>query len=133
MQYGVGSLLLSDVVAISSTLSPVLAKPFMEFFELELLPSISLPPTVWLKYVDDVFALWPDDSTLFPDFLSQLNSFLPSILSKISEWEVDNKLPFFETLVYRSADLGDFLNEFMKGKLPNCLMVVYAHSSHIEW
>ncbi|XP_063592242.1 uncharacterized protein LOC134769443, partial [Penaeus indicus] len=94
-------------VAMGSPLSPVLANLFMEFFESELLPSISLRPTVWLRYVDDVFALWPHDPALFSDFLTQLNSLSPSIRFKV-EWEADNKLPFLDTLVHRSADHFSF-------------------------
>ncbi|XP_069995116.1 uncharacterized protein [Penaeus vannamei] len=61
-------------VAMGSPLSPVLVNLFMEFFESELLPSISLRPSVRLRYVDDAFALWFHDPTLFSGFLTQLNS-----------------------------------------------------------
>ncbi|XP_069999233.1 uncharacterized protein, partial [Penaeus vannamei] len=94
-------------VAMGSPLSPVLANLYMEFFESELLPSISPRPSMWLRYVDDVFALWPHEPALFPDFLSQLNSLSPSIRFKV-EWEVDDKLPFLDTLVHRSADHFSF-------------------------
>ncbi|XP_069973871.1 uncharacterized protein [Penaeus vannamei] len=81
--------------------SPVRENLFMEFFESELLPSIS-PRPVWLRYVDDVFTLWPHAPALFPVFLSQLDSLSPIRFNV--EWEVDNKLPFLNTLVHRSAD-----------------------------
>nr|BAM35674.1 putative reverse transcriptase [Penaeus japonicus] len=94
-------------VAMGSPLSPVLANLFMEYFEAELLPSISLRPAIWLRYVDDVFALWPHDPALFPDFLDKLNSLSPSIRFKV-EWEVGDQLPFLDTLIHRSGDSFSF-------------------------
>ena len=40
-------------------LSPVLANIFMEYFEEMALGSTSLKPSMWLRYVDDTFILWP--------------------------------------------------------------------------
>ena len=45
-------------VAMGSPLSPVLANIFMEFFESELLADITGKPVLWLRYIDDVFALY---------------------------------------------------------------------------
>ena len=43
--------------AMGSSLSPVLAGVFMEYFESELLPTILDHPLPWFRYVDDVFSL----------------------------------------------------------------------------
>nr|XP_027215113.1 uncharacterized protein LOC113807994 [Penaeus vannamei] len=92
-----------DVIIMGSPLSPVLANQLMEFLELVLLLSISLRPSVWLRYIDDVFALSPHDPSLFPDSHVQLNSVSPSIGFKV-KWEVVNKLPFLGTVVHHSVD-----------------------------
>ena len=44
-------------VAMGSPLSPVLANIFMEMFETELLTNVTGRPLLWLRYVDDVFAV----------------------------------------------------------------------------
>ena len=53
-------------LAIGSLLSPVLAYIYMEYFEKMSLGFTSLKPSMWLRYVDDTFTLWPhqeDDQT----------------------------------------------------------------------
>ena len=44
---------------MGSPLSPVLANLYMEYFEEMALGSTSLKPSMWLRYVDDTFILWP--------------------------------------------------------------------------
>ena len=88
-------------VAMGSSLSPVLANLYMEYFESVLLPTLPVLPSLWIRYVDDVFALWPHDPSLFPDFLSSLNNLAPSINFKV-EWENSSKLPFLDVLVHKS-------------------------------
>ena len=46
-------------LAMGSPLSPVLANLYMEYFEEMALGSTSLKPSMWLRYVDDTFILWP--------------------------------------------------------------------------
>ena len=86
-------------VAMGSPLSPVLAGLYMEYFESELLSGLQSQPTLWLRYVDDVFALWPEDQN-FDGFLGELNSLSPSI-EFTAEWEVEGKLPFLDVIVNR--------------------------------
>ena len=87
-----------DGLAMGSTLS-VFANIFMEYFKEITLGSISLKPSMWLRYVDVTFILWSyreDVQTL----LDQVNSIRPSI-QFIMKKELDNKLPFLDVLVIR--------------------------------
>ena len=65
---------------MGSSLSPVLANIYMEFFETELMKDIpmDLIPVLWLRYVDDVFCIYEDMSKL-EHFLELLNGIRPSI------------------------------------------------------
>ena len=92
---------------MGSPLSPVLANLYMEYFEVELLPTLSLRPIMWARYVDDIFAIWPHDRAEFPAFLDALNALSPSIKFKV-EWETDGVLPFLDANVHRSADRYTF-------------------------
>ena len=44
-------------LAMGSSLSPVLANIYMEYFEEMALGSTSLKPSMWVRYVDDTFIL----------------------------------------------------------------------------
>ena len=46
-------------LAMGLPLSPVLANIYMEYFKQMALGSTSLKPSMWLRYVDDTFILWP--------------------------------------------------------------------------
>ena len=64
------------------------------------LGSISLKLSMWLRYVDDTFILWPhqeDDQTL----LDHVNSMQPSIQFTMEKGG-DNKLPFLDVLLTRT-------------------------------
>ena len=86
-------------VAMGSPLSPVLAGLYMEYYETELLPTLTVQPALWLRYVDDVFALWPNDEN-FDVFLDNLNRLSPSIKFTV-EWEQESQLPFLDVEVTR--------------------------------
>ena len=86
-------------VAMGSPLSPVLAGLYMEHFETELLPGLQSQPAMWLRYVDDVFALWPEGQD-FDVFFDQLNRLSPTIKFTV-EWEQESELPFLDVKVSR--------------------------------
>ena len=65
-------------LAMGSPLSPVLANIFMEYFEEMALGSTSLKSSIWLRYVDDTFILWPHQEDV-QTLLDHVNSIRPSI------------------------------------------------------
>ena len=85
---------------IGSPLSPVLADLYMESFETAAIESASQPPSLWLRYVDDTFVIWPHGQHNLDNFLSHLNSRAPSIEFTM-EVEKDGELPFLDVLVRR--------------------------------
>lgn len=86
--------------SMGSSLSPVLASLYMEYFESCILPQIIPPGMCWYRYVDDIFTVWNDDWGSFETFFQKLNDLVPNIKFKV-EWEVDGKLPFLDVLVIR--------------------------------
>ena len=85
---------------MGSPLSPVLADIYMEYFEEMALGSTSLKPSMWLRYIDDTFILWPHQEDV-KILLDHANSIRPSIQFTM-EKEQDNKLPFLDVLVTRT-------------------------------
>ena len=87
-------------LAMGLPLSLVLANMFMEYFEEMALWSTSLKPSIWLRYVDDTFILWPhqEDVQILLDPVSSIRPSLQFTMDK----ELDNKLPFLDVFVTRT-------------------------------
>ena len=84
-------------LAMGSPLSPVLANIYMEYFEEMALGSIPLNPSMWLRYIDDTFILWPHQEDV-QILMNHVNSIRPSIQFTM-EKEQDNKLSFLDVLI----------------------------------
>ena len=113
-------------MAMGSSLSPILSNIFMEYFETELLPTIT--DKKWLRYVDDCFLSWPDDDS-FEVFLDRLNSLHPNIKFKY-EWEDQRSLPFLDVNVHRSND--NVLSFSVYRKPSNSLSYIHYFSAHSD-
>jgi hypothetical protein len=93
----------SDGVAMGSPLSPAIANLFMEDFEERALSSAPLKPTLFLRYVDDTFVVWPHGRSSLDHFLDHMNHQHSSIKFTM-EVEENNRLPFLDVSVYRRTD-----------------------------
>ena len=58
--------------AMGSPLSPVLANIFMEDFEQKALANSNLVPSIWKRFVDDIFAVWSHGDEQLLNFLNHL-------------------------------------------------------------
>lgn len=72
----------------------------MENFEKIALENYELKPKIWLRYVDDIFVIWPHGRDELNLFLNYLNSQHEKIKFTI-ELENNNSLPFLDTLLYK--------------------------------
>ncbi|KFD60975.1 hypothetical protein M514_26873 [Trichuris suis] len=88
---------------MGSPLSPVLAEVFMEFLEDVAFSTAdtSIIPTVFKRYVDDVFAVIKSGKEEI--FLQHLNSVFPNHISFTIEKEENGRLPFLDALVIRDG------------------------------
>ena len=85
---------------MGSPLSPVMANIYMEYFEKLALGTAPLKPSMWLRYVDDTFVLWPhpEDPQSLLDHVNSIRTPIQFTMEK----ESDNKLAFLDVLVTRS-------------------------------
>lgn len=86
-------------MGMGNPLSPILCNLFMEHFESTLLPRIVPKPIPWLRYVDDIFSVWPEGED-FDAFLANLNNLHRTIKFKF-EWEVNGSLPFLDVKIIK--------------------------------
>jgi len=63
----------TDGIAMGSPLSPVIAKFYMEDFELKAIKQATNKPACWYRYVDYTFVIWPHGKEELTDFLNHLN------------------------------------------------------------
>ncbi|XP_042202209.1 uncharacterized protein LOC121852182, partial [Callorhinchus milii] len=88
---------------MGSPLSPVIANMFMEKFESDAIHTSTQRPSLWKRYVDDTFVIWPHGLPALNHFLDHINSRHPSIRFTM-EVEKDGKLPFLDILFERRPD-----------------------------
>ena len=75
----------------------------MEDFEERVLTLYKEKPTLWLRYVDDTFIIWPHGVEALDEFLNYLNNQERSIKFTV-EIESNNQLPFLDVLVKKEVN-----------------------------
>ena len=75
----------------------------MEAFEKQTLEAAPWRPTFWVRYVDDVFTIWPHDP--LDEFLGHLNSQTTAIQFTM-EKEEDGKIAYLDVLVEKKGTLA---------------------------
>lgn len=83
-------------------LSSTLADLYMDAIDIEI-NSLKLRPRLWIRYVDDVFAIWPHGKRNLDLFLKKINSINPAIKFTM-EIEINHTLPFLDVLVNRDEN-----------------------------
>ena len=89
---------LTDGLAMGSPLSPAVANIFMTALEEKALATFPNAPTIWFRFVDDIFSIVEKKEV--KALLQHLNAQHPSIKFTF-EHEEEGKLPFMDVSVHR--------------------------------
>jgi hypothetical protein len=81
-----------------SSLSPIVSNIYMEHFEQLAVDSAQDKSSLWLRYVDDTFVIWPHGAEGIQNFLNHLNSLRPAIQFTM-ETESEGTTPSLDVLV----------------------------------
>lgn len=92
----------NEGTAMGNSLSPFMANLFMGRFETDLKNQLVYFPRIWIRYVDDVFAIFDTSKCNIQNFINDINSKCPSIKFTY-ELEKDNRLPFLDMYVIRNS------------------------------
>ena len=93
----------TEGAAMGSSLSPAIANLFMTYFENKALNNANRKPKLWLRYVDDIFVVWPHGKDELQAFLEYINS-IHSRIQFTLELEQNNKLPFLDVLITKTRE-----------------------------
>ena len=65
--------------AIGTKFAPPYAVLFMEALEEKILSKVQKKPSVWWRYIDDIFFIWEHGEESLKEFTNEINSFHPTI------------------------------------------------------
>ena len=77
------------------------ANIFMAKIETNLLNQIRIKPIAWKRYIDDVFSLWDTKREDLDIFITQANTYHPTI--KFTAEISDTEIAFLDTVVYKGV------------------------------
>jgi hypothetical protein len=89
-----------DDMAMGSSLSPIVSNIFMDHLGKLALDSAQHKSSLWLRYVDDTFVVWPHSPERLQNFLSHLSSLRLSVQFTM-EIQSDSAIPFLVVLLIR--------------------------------
>ena len=75
------------------------ANIFMATFETEILSKSVFKPTVWKRYIDDIFSLWEISKPDIEAFIEQADLHHPTI--KFTADVSDSETVFLDTVIYK--------------------------------
>ena len=88
--------------AMGSSMAPAYASLFMGKLEKDFIEQCSLTPTVWLRFLDDIFMIWDHSLAELEDFINRLNSFHPTI--KFTHTVSNTSVSFLDVNISKNVD-----------------------------
>jgi hypothetical protein len=87
-------------MAMGNPVFLVVSNIYMEHFEDIALDTANHKPAKWLRYIDDIFMVWPHGPARLQQFLHHLNSVRPTIKFTM-EVGANDTLPFLDILIMK--------------------------------
>lgn len=88
--------------AMGKKFAPSYANIFMAEWEKEVFKRCNYLPLVYLRFLDDIFLIWPYSRKKFDTFLSILNSYHPSV--KLKACVMDTSVDFLDTTIFKGPE-----------------------------
>ena len=85
--------------AMGTRMASSYANIFMEYVEMQVIDISPKKPTLWLRFIDDIFMIWGHGKQALEDFKYLANNIHPTI--KFSFNSSEQEIPFIDTIIYR--------------------------------
>ena len=69
----------TSATSIGTKLAPRYVNMFLSIFERDMLDQYPIKPSIWLRYIHDIFMIWNDSEDKLKDFLTYTNTVNPAI------------------------------------------------------
>jgi hypothetical protein len=116
---------------MGTKVAPSLANIFMADFEEKWVYTYNPKPTIWLRYIDDIFMIWEHGSDSLQDFLLHLNSCHRTI--KFTSEHSHKEVTFLDTLVKIDDNHKLYTDLYCKPTdSHNYLLYDSAHPTHLK-
>ena len=87
---------------MGTKMAPSYANIFIHYLEDRIITSLNLKPTLWYRYIDYIFIIWPHGEDELGNLVIIINHFHPTI--KCTQSADYSKIPFLDTLVCRDTN-----------------------------
>ena len=91
-------------IAMGSRVAPPLAIVFMDSLERKYLEESHYKPSIYMRYIDDVLAVWTHGEDRLQEFLQHINTAHPSINFTIETTVTNGSIPFLDTKISMLPD-----------------------------
>ncbi len=88
--------------AMGTRMAPSYANLFMAKLEQDLLARTTTRPLLWMRFIDDIFAVWKDGQESLEVFLHEINTYHPTI--KFTAEQSTDRVSFLDTTVILEGD-----------------------------
>jgi hypothetical protein len=117
--------------AMGTRVAPSFANLFMADFEEKYVYPYSPKPSIWMRYIDDIFLIWEHSEKELDDFLSHLNHCHPTI--KFTSEKSTTNINFLDTTVNIDNSGKLYTNLYCKPTdSHNYLLYDSAHPQHCK-
>ena len=113
-------------IAMGTRMAPNYTVIFMHYLESNLLSSTTSKPKTWLRFIYDIFMIWPHGIQSLKQFINVINSYHPTI--KFTYDYHKHEIPFLDTIVYKTEENQLFTRDYHKPT--DNKQYLHYHSAH---
>ena len=87
---------------MGKSFAPNYASIFLHFWETDFINKNSLKPSLWIRYIDDIFGVWVHGIDSFMEFIQRLNNFYECI--NITHVYSATNIDFLDVTIFKHSD-----------------------------